>query len=56
MKTTTKSTGIKVNTSVKAGGLPYVNHNQTGLKVRSGIRGGSSIVFRNHNARMFSVA
>ncbi len=42
MKTTTKNTGIKVNTNVKAGGWVFSkNHSATGLKVKAGIKAGS---------------
>ena len=49
MKKTTKNTGIKVNTNVKAAGVPYMNHTRTGLKVKTALRGGTSILYRNHN-------
>ena len=45
---TTKQTGIKVTTGVKAGGLSGINHNRAGLKVRTGVKaGGLSGI--NHN-------
>jgi hypothetical protein len=37
MKTTTKNTGIKVNTGVKAGGLQS-NHARSRLRIKSGVR------------------
>jgi hypothetical protein len=58
MKTTTKNTGIKVNTGVKATGLPpcIPNHTRTALKVKAGLKAGSLIRFSNHNARVIAVA
>jgi hypothetical protein len=56
MKTTTKNTGIKVTAGVKAGGVPYMNHSQTGLKVKSGLRGGAPILYRNHNSRVLTIS
>ncbi|HMF43779.1 MAG TPA: hypothetical protein VKQ32_24055 [Polyangia bacterium] len=49
MKTTTKNTGIKVTTGVKAGGLRPPNHNRTALRVKSGLQAGSCIYHLNHN-------
>jgi hypothetical protein len=40
MKTTTKNTGIKVTTGVRAGGVNTANHNRTGIKVTTGLRSG----------------
>ena len=52
MKTTTKNTGIKVNTGVKAGGLQWpANHNARGLKVKANIKAGILLAARNHNRR-----
>ena len=34
MTTTTKTTGLKVKTTIKAGGLSSPNHSRAGLKVR----------------------
>jgi hypothetical protein len=48
MKTTTTTQGLKVRTSIKAGGMG-LNHNQTlvrGLKVRTGTKAGA---LNNHN-------
>lgn len=55
MKTKAKNTGIKVTASVKAGGLNS-NHNAAGLKIRSGVKAGSTTELRqNHSARMIVV-
>jgi hypothetical protein len=43
-----KQTGIKVSTSVKAGGLQGINHNRAGLKVRTGVKAGG-LQGINHN-------
>ena len=51
MTTTTKSTGLKVKTTIKAGGLSTVNHNRAGLKVRSAVKAGGTILCSNHNRR-----
>ena len=56
MKTTTKNTGIKVNTNVKAGSLGFNNHVRTGLKVRSAIKAGTTICQKNHNSRLNAMA
>jgi hypothetical protein len=48
MKTTTKNTGIKVTTSIKAGGIGDHNHSRGGLKVKSGVRA-AGICDRNHS-------
>jgi len=37
MKTSKTNAGLKVKTSIKAGGLPY-NHNRNGLKVKSALK------------------
>ena len=50
MKTTSSNSGLKVKTSIKAGGLG-LNHNRTALKVRSNIRGGYTCS-PNHNASL----
>ena len=55
MKTTTKNTGIKVTTHVKAGGLNNQNHSSIGLKVKSGIKVTTSVKAgglnnQNHNS------
>jgi hypothetical protein len=50
MKTTTKNTGIKVNTGVKAGGLTN-NHSRSGISVKTGLKGGYTYL-KNHNARL----
>jgi hypothetical protein len=55
MKTTTKNTGIKVNSGVKAGGVCVPNHSRPGLKVTAGIKAGSTICVQNHNARSMSI-
>jgi len=55
MKTTTKNTGIKVNTGVKAGGfIDRYNHNRSGLKIKAGIKAGQTIQLANHNRRLLS--
>ena len=51
MKTTTKNTGIKVNTGVKSGGSSP-NHNRSGLKVTTGVRAGSTGLRSNHFFRL----
>ena len=50
MKKTTKNTGIKVSTSVKAGGIMDRNHNRIGLKVKTAIKSGG-IMDRNPPSR-----
>jgi hypothetical protein len=55
MKTTTKNTGIKVTAGVKAGSMPWANHNAVGLKVRTAIKAGTTICWKNHNTRMFAL-
>jgi hypothetical protein len=49
MKTTTTTTGLKVKSAIKAGGLPYSNHTRSGLKVRSAIKAGAVRLADNHN-------
>jgi len=49
MKTTTKNTGIKVQTGVRAAGINTANHSRSGLKVKAGIKAGSTITVQNHN-------
>ena len=60
MKTTTKNTGIKVTTNVKAGGFNggfnVPNHSRTGLKVRAGIKAGTMIQSANHNRGLLAAA
>ena len=50
MTTTTKTTGLKVKTTIKAGGLMRMNHNRAGLKVRSAVKAGG-LMMMNHNRR-----
>ena len=54
MKTTKKSTGIKVAAGVKAAGLNG-NHNFSGLKVRTGVKAGTTELKPNHSARLLSL-
>jgi len=57
MKTTTKNTGIKVTTGVKAGALNSVqNHSNRGLKANSGVRAGAQIYARNHTMTLAAIA
>jgi hypothetical protein len=50
MKTTKKISGIKVNSTLKAGGYtPFSNHSQSGLRVKASIKAGTLIRFGNHN-------
>jgi hypothetical protein len=53
MKTTTKNTGIKVTTGVKAGGL-NTNHSASGLKVKTSIKVGATELRPNHTARLLA--
>jgi len=55
--TTTKSSGIKVKASIKAGGIWQngTNHNQSGLKVRAGVKAGAFICLKNHNGQLLAV-
>jgi len=52
MKTTTKNTGIKVTTNVKAGGLTN-NHSTKGLTVKTGLKGGYTYS-KNHSTRLLA--
>ena len=52
MKTTKKTSGIKVTANVKAGGLPARNHNRSGLRVRTAVKAGPMISVKNHNRQM----
>ena len=54
MSTTTKTTGLSIKTSIKAGGIGPVNHNRNGLKVKSAIRAGG-IGPVNHNRKGLKV-
>jgi hypothetical protein len=53
MKTTTKS-GLNVKAAVKAGALPFSNHNRGGLKVRANVRAGAYIVNATNHSRSLS--
>ena len=55
MKTTTKNTGIKVTTNMKAGGIGDRNHSRSGLKVKAGVRA-AGICDRNHSRRGLKVS
>ena len=55
MKTTTKNTGIKVNASVKAGGLVTPNHSRSGLKVKAGIKAGTTSACRITTRRSMEI-
>ena len=56
MKTTTKNTGIKVNTNVKAGGFdPKFNHSTRGLAVKTSVKAGFKCM-QNHTGRMLALA
>jgi flagella basal body P-ring formation protein FlgA len=57
MKTTTKNTGIKINTGVKAGGFGQwaPNHNRGALKIKTAIKAGTVIQAANHNQRLFTL-
>jgi hypothetical protein len=52
-KNTKGQSGIKVLSSVKAGGLTG-NHSRRGLSIRTGIKGGTGIYAHNHNRRLAS--
>jgi hypothetical protein len=56
MKTTTKNTGIKVTTGVKAGGFSITpgNHNRSALRVKTALKVGS-ISRLNHNRGLLRV-
>ena len=49
-KLATKKPGLRITTSVKAGGLNAHNHNRAGLKVRSAVKAGG-LNAHNHNRR-----
>jgi hypothetical protein len=49
-KLATKKPGLRITTSVKAGGLAAHNHNRAGLKVRSAVKAGG-LAAHNHNRR-----
>jgi hypothetical protein len=70
MKTTTKTTisallkvkanvqrgtRLRVQTGIRAAGIDLRNHNRTGLRVKAGIKAGSMITVRNHNARLLTL-
>jgi hypothetical protein len=48
---TKSSSGLKVNTGIKAGGLFNPNHISTGLRVKTSIKAGGGIWQNNHNVR-----
>jgi hypothetical protein len=51
MKTkTTKTSGLKVNSNVKAGGIHSINHNGRGLRVRTAVKAGGTELRPNHNS------
>jgi hypothetical protein len=55
MKTkTTKISGIKVTTNVKAGGMRQ-NHNSAGLKVRSAVKAGGTPMKPNHTTMLLAL-
>jgi hypothetical protein len=57
MKKTTKNTGIKVTTGVKAGGWSSnMNHTTRGLKITSGLKAGAQIYARNHAGTLATIA
>ena len=47
MKTSTTNAGLKVKTSIKAGGGGWQNHNRSGLKVKTSIKSGGG-GWQNH--------
>jgi hypothetical protein len=59
MKTTTKNTGIKVNTGVKAGGWNGGqmggNHNRNGLRIRTSVKVGTMIQSANHSRQLLAL-
>jgi hypothetical protein len=55
MKTTTKNTGIKVSTNIRAASIGTLNHSGAGLKVRAGIKSGSTISVQNHNSQPLAI-
>jgi hypothetical protein len=54
---TKASSGLKVTSGIKAGGLAVCNHVRSGLRVKAGIKAGTVVgVFQaNHNARLLTV-
>jgi hypothetical protein len=51
---TKNTTGLKVKTTVKSGGLSTMNHNRAGLKVKTTVRsGGLSTMNHNRSLRSF---
>jgi hypothetical protein len=56
MKTNSKLNGIKVNTGIKVGGFcAGINHNrQLAIRVKSGVKAGSAMMFKNHSVRLFA--
>jgi len=50
----TRFSGIKVSSSVKAGGLSQTNHNRRALKVRSAVKAGG-LSGTNHNVRLLAL-
>jgi len=58
MKKTTKNSGIKVTSGLKAGGFDGKmggNHNRNALKVMAHIKAGAVIQSPNHNRRSLAV-
>jgi hypothetical protein len=53
--TTTTNAGLKVKTSIKAGGFNPPNHNRAALKVRTAIKAGFQNV-QNHNTVVIAIA
>ena len=53
MKTISKS-GLKIKSTIKAGGLGPYNHNRAGLKIKTAIKAGHTGM-QNHNVRLFAV-
>ena len=51
MKTNAK-TRLNVKAGIKAGGLGAINHNSSGLRVRSALKAGKVIRLANHNRLM----
>ena len=50
-----KRSKLTVKTSIKAGGLPTVNHNARALRVRAGIKAGG-LPTVDHNVRLIAIA
>jgi len=52
----TKSTsGLKVKSGIKSGGMASHNHTRSGLKVRTGIKAAGGGIFQNnHSARILA--